>query len=107
MFQGEIEFIGRAMVRPLVKKAEQKYEGPLFPPKLEWFQIYRGDNTAGELLAAFELFQVHRNIIKGKKFCGVFQSLKILIGREIFRNRESEKINFPEILKIILFFRKS
>lgn len=56
---GEIEFIGRAMARPLVKRAEDLYEKPLFPPKLEWFQIYRGDNTAGELLAAFELFQIN------------------------------------------------
>jgi len=46
------------MARPLVKKAETKYEGPLFPPKLEWFQINRGENAAGELLAAFELFEV-------------------------------------------------
>ncbi|XP_066910478.1 otoferlin-like [Clytia hemisphaerica] len=56
---GEIEFIGRVMARPLVKKADSPYEGPLFPPKLEWFQIYRGDLPAGEMLAAFELFQVH------------------------------------------------
>ena len=58
IFQGEVEFIGRAMARPLVKKAETKYEAPLFPPKLEWFQIYRGDLAAGEVLAAFELFEV-------------------------------------------------
>lgn len=58
IIQGEVEFIGRAMARPLVKKAETKYEAPLFPPKLEWFQIYRGDLPAGELLAAFELFEV-------------------------------------------------
>ena len=50
------------MARPLVKKAETKYEAPLFPPKLEWFQIYRGENAAGEMLAAFELFEVRHTI---------------------------------------------
>ena len=62
-----MEFIGRAMVRPLVKKAETKYEAPLFPPKLEWFQIYRGDLPAGEMLAAFELFEV-----RDTKFSNLF-----------------------------------
>ena len=46
------------MCRPLVKRTSDPYDKPLFPPKLEWFQIYRGDSEAGELLAAFELFQV-------------------------------------------------
>ena len=46
------------MSRPLVKRAEDPYDKPLFPPKLEWFDIFRGDNPAGEILAAFELFQV-------------------------------------------------
>ena len=41
-----------------MKLAHEKYEKPLFPPALEWFEIMRGDERAGELLAAFELLQV-------------------------------------------------
>lgn len=69
------------MARPLVKKADQKYEGPLFPPKLEWFQIYRGDNKAGEILAAFELFQVllYDSIV----YFVIFPYLLILVLRKI------------------------
>ena len=36
----------------------EPYEKPFFPPALEWFQIFRGEEKAGELLAAFELLQV-------------------------------------------------
>lgn len=56
--QGDSEFIGRALSRPIVKLAHEKYEKPVFPPALEWFEILRGDEKAGELLAAFELLQV-------------------------------------------------
>lgn len=38
----------------------EPYEKPFFPPALEWFQIFRGEEKAGELLAAFELLQVSR-----------------------------------------------
>ncbi|CAB4005702.1 otoferlin-like isoform X4 [Paramuricea clavata] len=55
---GESEFIGRALARPIVKMACEPYEKPFFPPALEWFQILRGEEKAGELLAAFELLQV-------------------------------------------------
>ncbi|XP_013379026.1 otoferlin isoform X3 [Lingula anatina] len=54
---GKSEFIGRAVCKPIVKKVEEKYERPKFPPKLEWWDIYRGHTVAGELLAAFELLQ--------------------------------------------------
>ena len=46
------------MARPLIKLAEDPYDKPLFPPKLEWFDVNRGGYRAGEILAAFELFQV-------------------------------------------------
>ena len=46
------------MARPLVKLAEDPYDKPLFPPQLEWFDVNRGGCRAGEMLAAFELFQV-------------------------------------------------
>jgi hypothetical protein len=32
-------------------------------PKLEWFQIYRGTEEAGELLSAFEMFEVIFNVL--------------------------------------------
>ena len=57
-FQGDSEFIGRALARPIVKMATEKYDKPNFPPALEWFEILRGDEKAGELLAAFELLHV-------------------------------------------------
>eukprot|EP00794_Sanderia_malayensis_P004875 gene4875-5514_t len=54
----EIEFIGRALAKPVVKAADEPYEKPFFPPVLQWFPIYRGETKAGELLAAFEMFQI-------------------------------------------------
>ncbi|XP_065677935.1 otoferlin isoform X4 [Hydra vulgaris] len=57
----KIKFIGRTFCRPIVKRASDPYEKPFFPPKLEWFPIHRGNNSAGELLAAFELLQTTMN----------------------------------------------
>ena len=57
-FQGKSEFIGRALARPHVKVCNERYERPNFPPLLEWWDVYRGPDKAGELLAAFELLQV-------------------------------------------------
>lgn len=37
---------------------DEHYGPPRFPPQLEYYQIYRGNCTAGDLLAAFELLQV-------------------------------------------------
>lgn len=56
--QGKAEFIGRTFAKPLVKMCKEHYGPPRFPPQLEYYQIYRGNSTAGELLAAFELLQV-------------------------------------------------
>ena len=58
LFKGKAEFIGRALARPIVKASDERYEKPNFPPSLEWFDVYRGTDKAGELLAAFELLQV-------------------------------------------------
>ncbi|KAL5015843.1 hypothetical protein ScPMuIL_005432 [Solemya velum] len=55
---GKSEFIGRAVAKPSVKMSNEKYEQPRFPPRLEWWDIYRGPDKAGELLAAFELLQL-------------------------------------------------
>ncbi|XP_015225069.1 PREDICTED: otoferlin-like [Cyprinodon variegatus] len=55
---GKAEFIGRTFAKPTIKMCDEPYGPPRFPPQLEYYQIYRGNNTAGELLAAFELLQI-------------------------------------------------
>ncbi|GCB65661.1 hypothetical protein scyTo_0000450 [Scyliorhinus torazame] len=55
---GKAEYIGRTFSKPVVKMAEEEYCSPRFPPQLEYYQIYRGNTTAGDLLAAFELLQI-------------------------------------------------
>lgn len=58
--------MGRTFAKPLVKMADEAYCPPRFPPQLEYYQIYRGSATAGDLLAAFELLQV-RGQAKGDR----------------------------------------
>ncbi|CAK1554752.1 unnamed protein product [Leptosia nina] len=55
---GKSEFIGRAIARPHIKSLYDKYEKPDFPPRLEWYNVFRGGESAGELLATFELLEV-------------------------------------------------
>uniref|UniRef100_A0AAQ5YLP0 Otoferlin n=1 Tax=Amphiprion ocellaris TaxID=80972 RepID=A0AAQ5YLP0_AMPOC len=55
---GKADFMGRTFAKPIVKMADEHYGPPRFPPQLEYYQIYRGNCTAGEMLAAFELLQV-------------------------------------------------
>lgn len=55
---GKSEFIGRAVAKPHVKLKEEQYAKPKFPPLLEWFDVSRGTDRAGELLAAFELLEI-------------------------------------------------
>ena len=50
--------MGRTFAKPITKMADEHYGPPRFPPQLEYYQIYRGNCTAGEMLAAFELLQV-------------------------------------------------
>lgn len=50
--------MGRTFAKPVVKMADEHYGPPRFPPQLEYYQIYRGNCCAGEMLAAFELLQV-------------------------------------------------
>lgn len=57
-FQGKADFMGRTFAKPTVKMADEHYGPPRFPPQLEYYQIYRGNCAAGEMLAAFELLQV-------------------------------------------------
>jgi len=51
---GKSEFIGRAIAKPRVKLRENPYATPV----LEWFDIMRGHENAGELLAAFEMLEI-------------------------------------------------
>ncbi|NXR03148.1 OTOF protein, partial [Sagittarius serpentarius] len=55
---GKADFMGRTFAKPLVKMSDEDYCPPRFPPQLEYYQIYRGNSTAGDLLAAFELLQI-------------------------------------------------
>uniref|UniRef100_H3C510 Otoferlin n=1 Tax=Tetraodon nigroviridis TaxID=99883 RepID=H3C510_TETNG len=58
---GKADFMGRTFAKPVVKMADEHYGPPRFPPQLEYYQIYRGNCCAGELLAAFELLQIGPN----------------------------------------------
>ncbi|XP_062857468.1 otoferlin isoform X2 [Trichomycterus rosablanca] len=62
---GKAEFIGRTFAKPLTKMVDEHYGPPRFPPQLEYYQIYRGNSSAGELLAAFELLQIGPAGVKG------------------------------------------
>ena len=53
---GKAEFLGRAIGKPNAILQEEEYKAP----SLEWFQIHRGAEEAGELLAAFEMFEVRK-----------------------------------------------
>ncbi|KAM7118824.1 otoferlin isoform 1-T1 [Ciconia maguari] len=55
---GKADFMGRTFAKPVVKMSDEPYCPPRFPPQLEYYQIYRGNSTAGDLLAAFELLQI-------------------------------------------------
>ncbi|RUS83182.1 hypothetical protein EGW08_009039, partial [Elysia chlorotica] len=55
---GKSEFIGRALCKPVVKLSSEGYNPPKFPPRLQWWDIFRGPDRAGELLATFELLQL-------------------------------------------------
>ncbi|XP_008199102.2 otoferlin isoform X1 [Tribolium castaneum] len=62
---GKSEFIGRALAKAHVKLREEAYTKPKFPPSLEWFDITRGSDHAGELLAAFELLELPNDVDGG------------------------------------------
>jgi hypothetical protein len=55
---GKSEFIGRTVAKPHVKLAEEPYTKPHFPASLEWYELTRGPDHAGELLATFELLHL-------------------------------------------------
>lgn len=51
---GKSEFIGRALARPKIKLRDNAY----VTPSLQWYDIHRGVDGAGELLAAFEMIEL-------------------------------------------------
>ncbi|KAJ8353175.1 hypothetical protein SKAU_G00207420 [Synaphobranchus kaupii] len=55
---GKAEFMGRTFAKPVTKMSDEDYGPPRFPPQLEYYQVYRGNCTAGDLLGAFELLQL-------------------------------------------------
>lgn len=55
---GKSEFIGRTLVKPSIKSLEDIRDRPPSLPALEWHDIRRGDDMAGELLATFELLEI-------------------------------------------------
>lgn len=55
---GKSEFIGRALVKPYIKSIDDLHSKPQHPPSLDWHEIRRGENKAGELLATFELLEI-------------------------------------------------
>ena len=52
--QGEPEFLGRTKCHPMVKLDPNDARTPV----LQWYEITRGKEDGGELLAAFELYLV-------------------------------------------------
>jgi hypothetical protein len=44
--------MGKCFIRPRVQRSLNS------PPKLTWYNIYLGDERAGDLLASFELINV-------------------------------------------------
>ncbi|CAH1371731.1 unnamed protein product, partial [Tenebrio molitor] len=63
---GKSEFIGRALAKSHVKLREENYCKPKFPPSLEWFDVSRGTDHAGELLATFELLELTSDVDGGQ-----------------------------------------
>nr|XP_021208193.1 otoferlin isoform X3 [Bombyx mori] len=55
---GKSEFIGRTLAKPNVKSFEETCDKSQKLPSLEWYEITRGDDRAGELLATFELLEI-------------------------------------------------
>uniref|UniRef100_A0A8B9L2A3 Otoferlin b n=1 Tax=Astyanax mexicanus TaxID=7994 RepID=A0A8B9L2A3_ASTMX len=62
---GKADFMGRTFAKPITKMSDEHYGPPRFPPQLEYYQVYRGNCTAGEMLAAFELLQADLPPIDG------------------------------------------
>ena len=56
--QGDPEFLGRVMVQPRVCLSETPYAPPDWPSQLQWCDLHRGAEEAGQILAAFELIEV-------------------------------------------------
>lgn len=74
---GKAEFLGRAFARTYIRFADQFYASP----QLQWYDIRRGDEQAGQLLAAFELIQLTPNERKIAAYPGMLPEMKLIPGR--------------------------
>ena len=54
LLQGKAEYLGRTKAQPMVKLDPADARTPV----LQWYEVKRAGKPCGELLAAFELFQV-------------------------------------------------
>ena len=81
---GKSEFIGRAIAKPHVKLSEEQYAKPKYPSSLEWFEITRGTDRAGELLATFELLETSDN--------GTIPSLPPIKNIPMYKDAESRDV---------------
>ena len=52
---GKAEFLGRSTGKPHVYLEE---DGDYSPPKLEWFQIYRGNEEAGKICCVYRIILI-------------------------------------------------
>jgi otoferlin len=50
-FKGQPDFLGRCSAKPVVRSDQGT-------GRLKWFQLKKGDEKAGELLACFDLYQI-------------------------------------------------
>lgn len=90
--QGKADFMGRTFAKPVVKMADEHYGPPRFPPQLEYYQIYRGNCAAGEMLAAFELLQV--SLLLNSQ-THQFPSLIFILIHSSLRSAPTEKLIYP------------
>ena len=74
---GKAEFIGRSFARTYIRFSDQFYSRP----SLQWFDIRRGDEQAGQLLAAFELVQLTTRERTSVDYPGRLPEVRALSGR--------------------------
>lgn len=73
----QTEFVGRCIITPIIKFANQTYSAPDFPPKLKWYKLTNEKGSQAEILAAIEFLEVITS--EGKFVC---------INETIFQQRE-------------------
>jgi hypothetical protein len=54
LLQNKKELVGRTTAKPHVQLAGESYS----QPRLQWYELFNGDEVTGSILAAFQLFEV-------------------------------------------------